>query len=150
MITLVTAVLAALAAGAGAHFNALERISVEQIREDYSAGAGISLQASPDLISNAEYVTIQYSGISDPNSGDWIGVYSPPDVNLSATAPVKYQFANASSSYESTGSGSLRFSLIDMRTSYGFFFFRGGLNNATAVAKSNVVQFKNAVSLDLP
>jgi hypothetical protein len=43
----------------------------------YSA-LGLSMQATPDVISGRTKITVTWEGVSYPMSGDWIAIYSPP------------------------------------------------------------------------
>jgi hypothetical protein len=108
------------------------------------------------------WVNVSWVGVAEPSSNDWIGVFSPAaGIVNNASSPVKFQvlvhvplpsldahsmraqFANASESHLSTGSGSVVFQLINMRSDYTFGFFRGGLANAVLAAVSNTVSFAN-------
>lgn len=96
-----------------------------------------SLDHSGDL------VTVSWSGINGPTSDDWVGVYSPANVDRTKTAPTKFRWANSSSTHLTTGSGSMTFNLINGRADYSFTFFQNGLTEPVSVATSEVVIFKN-------
>ena len=86
----------------------------------------IKLSADPPtILHNRENVTVTWSGVAEPHSSDWVGVYSPVPTNFSRTAPIKLQLTNA------TSSGSCTFALLAMRGDYVFALFRGGVDAAT-------------------
>jgi len=102
----------------------------------------IQLTAEPSLLQQSgEWVTVTFSKVPSPSNEDWIGVYSPSKVDISKHAPVKYQFCNRSSGYNETGSGTLRFKLVNMHEEYIFAILRGV--NATLLQTSNEVTFAN-------
>ncbi|XP_051115042.1 probable inactive purple acid phosphatase 27 [Andrographis paniculata] len=94
-----------------------------------------------------------------PSDDDWIGVFSPAKFNGSicyyendqkeqppyiCTSPIKYKFANFSSSnYSKTGKASVDFQLINQRSDFAFALFSGGLSNPQLVAVSNSISFAN-------
>lgn len=94
-----------------------------------------------------DWVNVTWSGVQSPSIGDWIGVYSPPvngsGIDHSLHAPVKFQYANFSTSHLGTGAGVLSFRLVNMRADIVIGFFTGGFKNPTLVAVSEVVSFMN-------
>eukprot|EP00698_Gefionella_okellyi_P020824 TRINITY_DN6617_c0_g1_i1.p1 TRINITY_DN6617_c0_g1~~TRINITY_DN6617_c0_g1_i1.p1 ORF type:complete len:564 (+),score=100.33 TRINITY_DN6617_c0_g1_i1:99-1694(+) len=101
-----------------------------------------SLTASPDTLSNTmEWVTVSWQNVDDANDDDWIGAYSQTPFNLTST-PSKFRMCSEDPSFK-TGSGSLRFRLVNMRSSYTFVLFRSGLKDPKAAATSNEVRFLN-------
>ena len=94
-----------------------------------------------------DWVNVTWSGVQNPSIGDWIGVYSPPvngsNIDHSLHAPVKYQYANFTSSHLKTGTGLLSFRLVNMRADIIMGFFTGGFDSPTLVAVSDVVSFMN-------
>ena len=94
-----------------------------------------------------DWVNVTWSGVQNPSIGDWIGVYSPPvngsGIDHSLHAPVKFQYANFSTSHLETGAGVLSFRLVNMRADIVIGFFTGGFKNPTLVAVSEVVSFMN-------
>ena len=36
--------------------------------------AGISLSVTPDKVTNGDFVTVTWSGVTSPSAGDWIGM----------------------------------------------------------------------------
>jgi hypothetical protein len=102
------------------------------------------ITASPNVLhENAEFVTVVYEGVQNPTKNDWIGVYSPANVDIKNTSPVKYKWATVSDNYLRTGSGSTTFRLLNMRSDYAFVFFTNGTASPIAVGKSNSVSFTN-------
>ena len=59
------------------------------------ADASIGISVSPALLSHSgEWVTVSWSGVSQPSAGDWIGIFSPPtngSIDPVQHAPYKYQ-----------------------------------------------------------
>ncbi|WOL01450.1 putative inactive purple acid phosphatase 1 [Canna indica] len=119
------------------------------------------VKVSPQVLGlqgqNIEWVTVDYYHPSASND-DWIGVFSPASFSSSiclpensmesppllCTAPIKYQFANYSTSgYHNTGNGKLKFQLINQREDFSFALFSGGLSNPKLIAVSNKVTFAN-------
>jgi len=90
-----------------------------------------------------DWVALKWNGVSKPSSEDWIGVYSPSNVNFQETSPVKFQYANFSSNYIATGSGSIQFRLVNMHADYIFAFMRNGTSYPILSGFSNVVTFQN-------
>lgn len=99
---------------------------------------------SPTVIKSGDIVTISYSA-SAPDHSDWIGAYSPPDVDFTTTVPIKYGWCDDDKSYLSTGNGQLVFNLTNTRDDIVFYYFKGSTGkNAVQVAKSDsLVTFKN-------
>ena len=61
---------------------------------------------------------------------DWIAAYSPADVNISTSVPVKYGYCNSNSSYMSIdpnvrGKGSLSFNFTNLRSDIAIYYFTG-------------------------
>ena len=88
------------------HRNVLSYINIKAARVLADAKSG-SISAAPTKIQNGGTVNVSFSS-SSPDSGDWIGVYSPSTANISGTAPVKYQLASKDPQYLRTGRGNLR------------------------------------------
>ena len=63
-----------------------------------SPDPSVVVSVSPNKLNQSgDWVTVQWEGVSDPSSDDWIGVYAPPhgeSVNPSKIAPVKFQVLN--------------------------------------------------------
>ncbi|ELR18962.1 diphosphonucleotide phosphatase 1, putative [Acanthamoeba castellanii str. Neff] len=104
----------------------------------------ISIGATPATLQRSgEWVVVSWRGVDSPSAGDWIGVYSPANASVTTSVPIKYKFADESTNYLSTGAGSVRFRLTNMRADYAFHFFRHGITRPTLVATSNAVTFVN-------
>lgn len=139
----------------------LSRIGVHRVIS--AQDDAISIEASPVLLGtqgeSVEYVTIKFRRPSGAAASDWIAVFSPATFNASlctsdtygtnrdfapflCTAPIKYQYANFSSSgYVESGNGSLTFRLINQRGDFAFALFSGGLENPVLLAVSKSVSF---------
>ncbi|XP_039048950.1 probable inactive purple acid phosphatase 27 [Hibiscus syriacus] len=122
-----------------------------------------AISAQPVLLGlkgeDTQWTTVIFMN-PNPSSDDWVGVFSPakfdpstcpPPVNdrkeqlpYICSAPIKYKYANKSSPfYTKTGSGSLRFQLINQRADFSFALFSGGLSDPTLVAISDPISFVN-------
>lgn len=92
-----------------------------------------------------DWVNVTWTGVQNPSSNDWIGVYSPPvngsTIDHSLHAPIKFQYANFSLSHLQKGTGLLSFRLVNMRADVIMGFFTGGFDNPTLVAVSEVISF---------
>jgi hypothetical protein len=104
---------------------------------------------SPLLISNNDIVTVTFTS-SSPSSSDWIGAYSPPDVNILESTPVLYGCCTGSCSgsptnnYLTDNTASLNFNMTNLRAGIKFYYFTGGTDTPTMVASSNqIVNFEN-------
>ena len=50
----------------------------------------LSKISQPDVLSQSgEWVTVTIIGVADPSDGDFIAVYSPSNVDITQTSPVK-------------------------------------------------------------
>ena len=137
----------------GLHFclchppNPLEGLRHDRAKR--SIDATVLLKVSPTKLNGpgADWVNVSWTGVQKPDIGDWLGVYSPPvngsNIDPTLHAPVKYQYANFTSTHLSTGTGVLRFRLVNMRADVIVGFFTGGFGDPTLVAVSNVVSFAN-------
>lgn len=130
-----------LSAGHGAPRASL--VHVENIVSE--PDMSLSLAVSPKVLQTSlEWVTVSWENVSNPDKGDWIGIYSPPTADVSSIAPVKYQLASSSPSHGTSGSGTLRFNLVNMRSNYSFAFFRNGTDYPVLAAISqDTVSFIN-------
>ena len=81
---------------------------------------------SPLLISNNGIVQLRYSA-NKPEEADWIGAYSPADVVVSKTVPVKFALCKTDPNYLTTGIGKLNFNFTNLRDDVAFHFFTGSL-----------------------
>lgn len=115
------------------------RMENVQIRMDPS----IQLSASPSTLQESgQFVTVSWSNVSTPSADDWIAVYSQIPIR-DGQAPASFQFCNASLTHMQHGYGSLKFYLINMRSSYMFALYRNGVSRPVQTAMSNAVTFAN-------
>lgn len=80
---------------------------------------------SPLIISNDEMVTVNFKTTATPDAGDFIAAYSPANVDITTTIPVKYGYCDDSDGYNATGSGFLQFNMTNLRADVAFYFFIG-------------------------
>ncbi len=92
----------------------------------------------PRNIWNDEMVTVSFT-TSSPHHSDWIAAYSPADVDISTTVPVKYGFCDDfNPAYNITGKGTITFNMTNLRADVRFYYIIGGFNkNKTAVNNTN-------------
>lgn len=79
---------------------------------------------STTMITNDGVVTVTFNS-ANPSSSDWIGAYSPANVSISTTVPIKYGYCDEVSSYLSNGNGYLTFNLTNVRSNIKFYYFTG-------------------------
>ena len=103
----------------------------------------------PTVIRNDDVVTVSFYS-SNPASSDWIGAYSPANVDITTTVPVKYGWCDemstylANSSVAGAGTGQLTFNMTNLRSDIAFYYFANALSKPVLVAKSSqVVTFEN-------
>ena len=104
-----------------------------------------SISPSPPVISNDDVVTISFFSVS-PASTDRIMLFSPANVNVITTAPVKYGWCEDDPNYMKYGNGSLTFNLTNLRADIGIYYSTGEsqTNNWVFQSKSNLnVTFAN-------
>ncbi|KAI5084178.1 hypothetical protein GOP47_0000347 [Adiantum capillus-veneris] len=149
----------------------LSKIAMHRL--SYENDSSVSIDVSPTLLGsqggNVDFVTVQFKRPSGASISDWIGVFSPADFNSSlctadtlgtnrdyppylCTAPIKYQFANfTTSNYVELGEGSLTFRIINQRADFSFAFFTGGLDEPVLLAvSSSVISFVNPKAPSYP
>ncbi len=98
---------------------------------------------SPLVINNGDVVTVSFKA-TKPTSGDWIGAYSPADIDITTTVPVKYGWCDDDKNYLSTGLGSLTFNFTNLRADIGFYYFTNSTSKPVLVATaSDKVSFAN-------
>lgn len=83
---------------------------------------------SPTSIKNNDIVFVTYHS-SNPNAQDWIGVYSPSNIDIKTTVPVKYGYCDMDKAYLKTGRGTLTFNMTNLRQDLAFYYFTGGLKD---------------------
>ncbi|XP_030542263.1 probable inactive purple acid phosphatase 27 [Rhodamnia argentea] len=127
----------------------------------YALHENASISAHPLVLGlkgeDTEWVVVDFQS-PRPAEDDWVAVFSPANFNSSTcppndprqrapficSAPIKYKFANESSSdYTKTGNASLEFQLINQRSDFSFALFSGGLSNPKLVAVSNFINYAN-------
>lgn len=106
----------------------------------------IILDVAPRVIKNDEVVVVSYYSTT-PNLqkyGDWIGAYSPADVDITKTVPVKWGYCDEDDDYVANGYGSLNFNLTNLRADVKFYYFTSGTYYPVMVNKSeSTVTFEN-------
>lgn len=137
-------------ANGGTVKNEFQLVKVQLIQnDDHSANYSI-VDATPLLIprrgcadnSPAE-ITVNFVS-TNQSSEDWIGFYSPANVNITTVVPIKLGYCSDSSTYLSEGIGSLRFRLTNPRATVAVYMFRGGLSSPVAVDKLNsIIKFED-------
>ncbi len=85
---------------------------------------------------------VSWSNTPFPAYEDIIALYTQ-DASPTTTAPIKFQWAARSPSHMHTGSGSVTFRLVNMRTGVRAAFIRNGLASPLLVARSDVVSNTN-------
>lgn len=98
---------------------------------------------SPLVIKNDDIVTVKFSS-SSPSNKDWIGAYSPADVDFTKTTPVKYGWCDDDNNYLSGNSGALTFNLTNLRADVAFYYFTNSTGHPILVASyADNVKFAN-------
>ncbi|KAI3882152.1 hypothetical protein MKX03_024395 [Papaver bracteatum] len=139
----------------------LSKISMHELELGIHGEA--SIEATTRLLGlkgeSSQWINVEFKH-PHPTADDWIAVFSPAIFNASTyvptmgnpanlspllvSAPIKYQFANYSTpDYVNTGSGSLKFRLINQRYDFAFGLFSGGLAKPKLIATSNKISFAN-------
>ena len=116
------------------------------------------LSVSPDHIDvDRSFVSVTWAYVAQPSRSDWIGVYTPPpqDNNFTFRTPVKLKMCTDDPSHLTNGTGTVTFSLLNMRDNYVFALFRSGVELAEtpyypgpyspAAAFSSVVSLSDAL-----
>lgn len=128
--------------------NSLDKISPQNIvfAMDSADETYIISSVSPTLISNDALVTVSCNS-SSPSSTDWIGAYSPANVDITTTVPVKYGYCGNliyGSDYINSGLGQVVFNMTNLRADIKFYYFIGGTSTPMAVGNSSqIVRFEN-------
>lgn len=114
------------------------RKSAEGVQGTYT----ISI-AEPLVIQNDDMVTINFQSTT-PSTKDWIAAYSPANVDITTTVPVKYSWCDNSADYLTTGQGSLLFNFTNLRADIAFYYYTNGQSSPVLVSQAaEVVSFKN-------
>jgi hypothetical protein len=134
--------------------NEYQFISPHHVKSRASLGSGVAhfaehdsyslVDISPLVISNNDVVTVSYK-TSIPSSKDWIGAYSPANVDITKTVPVKYGWADEDANYYTSGTGSLTFNFTNLRADIAFYYFTNSTGHPILVADAphRLVSFKN-------
>lgn len=116
--------------------------------------AAITVSVNTTVLKHhGEWITINVTGVTSPQTSDWIGAYSPSSGNLPRKVPVKYQFcstvnpqwaSNVSITNASAANAcSVTWRMLNLRTNYVFAFMRNGISRPSLGAKSVDVSFAN-------
>mmetsp|Transcript_110172 Transcript_110172/g.215975 ORF Transcript_110172/g.215975 Transcript_110172/m.215975 type:complete len:633 (+) Transcript_110172:7-1905(+) len=117
--------------------------NIKDARGKTATGTYTINKISPILINNDDVVTVSFTA-SEPTTGDWIGAYSPPDVDFTQTVPVKYGWCDESLDYVESGVGQMTFNLTNLRADVVFYYFTNATYHPILVAKgSDSVSFVN-------
>lgn len=102
----------------------LQLIKPEGITQNLDSSYMFS-SVGPLAINNDDIVSVTYSS-KTPMSTDWIGAYSPGDVDITKTVPVKYGWCDdgIGGNYLNGENVTLHFNLTNLRASVKFYYFR--------------------------
>lgn len=123
--------------------NEIQFIEPANIKFALSATYAIN-SISPAVIRNGDVVNVTFYS-DKPSSNDWIGAYSPEEVSVTTTVPVKYGYCNdALTSYLTTGHGYLTFNMTNLRAGIKFYYFTNGTKYPIMVNSSyTIVTFED-------
>ena len=132
----------------------IDQVSYGSDNHSYKSTDGVTIVANPTEISGDKKrvsVTVEVpkeallDNVSrtdytkDTLSRHWVGVYSPPGVDVNETAPVKYSIVEKySNAYIASGIGGLNFDLHKMRGDFDFVLF-----SSDDPASANAIYHKN-------
>jgi acid phosphatase type 7 len=132
---------------------------------------GCTVVAEPKtLSSHDDWVTVTVTGVQFGQPSDWVGVFAPKDISPEGALlrfPVRWQLAGttcaprgstaaaalrappscageaccAPNGYATTGNATLRFQLVNLRTSFVFALVQGTAQFPLLVARSGLVAF---------
>lgn len=125
--------------------NPLERINVGAASVQQDNQIKLAVSTTKLTKREGELVEVSWHGVQHPSYADWIGLLVPADANPTRTAPAKFQMATADldATHLKSGSGRLRFRVINHRTPVQFAFFRGGLMQPVLAARSPPIDPSN-------
>lgn len=119
---------------------------------------GTFVSANATVVESGDFVDVSFGGVPfGQREGCWIGVFSPPGVDVSAippvawpasepwvaTAAIKYAYCRDDPEFVATGRGSRAFVLLNMREDVEFVLFTNDTAQPVARARSAPVAFKN-------
>jgi hypothetical protein len=132
--------------------NEFQLVEVGNIKRAEAAGVGVGVGAagvyaidtvSPLFIDNDDLVQITFTS-DQPAINDWIAAYSPPDVDITTTVPVKYGWCSDDANYKVSNSGTLHFNFTNLRAGIKFYYFSNGTHYPILVGESaDIVNFNN-------
>lgn len=125
--------------------NEFQFIQPENIRDERKVREGdyVIKTISPSLIDNDDVVTVDFFS-AKPLATDWIAAYSPANVDIKSTVPVKFGYCDDSADYLTNGNGFLTFNLTNLRSDIAFYYYTNGLSTPVLVGTSDtIVKFKN-------
>jgi acid phosphatase type 7 len=139
--TIVALMMIAVVAVVDAHADQppppLALFRVDRLVDLTDSSSSVSVSVAPTtLTQSGEWVTVSWSGVDSPAWDDYLALYVPATANLSHTAPIKYKHAARSPTHLASGSGALRFHIVNMRAPVGVVFIRGGIAHPTVVARA--------------
>lgn len=136
----------------GSNSNYLDLIHVENIqiagvrnKLQLNSAAYVIDTVTPTLIDNNDVVTVTFTA-ENPKSTDWIGAYSPPDVDITQSAPVLYGCCTGSCSgapinnYLTAKTASLHFNFtkISKKTNSNPEYSNKGGNTQSKTTKNTI------------
>lgn len=117
--------------------------NIKDLRGKYSDNAYKFTKIYPLLINNDDVVTVSFSS-KTPSTSDWIGAYSPADVDVTKTVPVKYGWCDESGDYVHDGIGQMTFNLTNLRADVAFYYFTNSTSHPVLVGEAtDRVSFEN-------
>lgn len=128
--------------------NVLERFPTAQLRWEDTLGSvsrsrGIKISYNvTELRASGDWVEVSWSGVRDPQPGDLLALYTPPDAYKQHKAPVKFVNASDAEGYLRSGAGSLPLRLVNLRSDMRWVFVRGG-EQPTVVTRGPVLRNAN-------
>lgn len=123
--------------------NVKNRAHAHRLGKEYAEGDFTIDEISPLNINNDEVVTVRFTA-KTPTAKDWIGAFSPPDVDITKTVPVKYGWCDDDDSYLEDGTGYLTFNMTNLRADVKFYYFTNSTYSPVIVDDTApLLSFKN-------
>eukprot|EP00887_Chlorella_sp_A99_P000525 scaffold17.g525.t1 len=126
--------------GGGEMHNPLERVGRARLALAPDRRTSVCVNASR-LAASGAWVEVAWSGVPNPAFDDYIALYAS-GADVTASAPIKYSWADKSPTHRKTGSGTARFRLLNMRAPLRFAFLRNGLATPLVAAWSQALTFE--------